>query len=115
MNIKDIRRSRLKQWFSNKSIPEKEKSYLSQLMSGKASFGEKAARRLEQTYEMGIGYLDTSPDDAPQSLTKETSISSGYVSLDLINVEAITGDESGTREFAEIIRRVDVLESWASI
>lgn len=114
MDIKDIRRSRLKQWFSNRSIPEKEKSYLSQLMGGKASFGEKAARRLEQTYEMGMGYLDTSSDDAPRSLTKETTVSSEYVSFDPLNTEVKAGDESGTRDFAEIIRRVDVLKSWAS-
>ncbi len=114
MDIRDIRRSRLKQWFLNKSIPEKEKSYLSQLMSGKASFGEKAARRLEQTYEMGSGYLDTSPDDAPQSLTEEATVNSEYVGFNLLNVEVAAGEEFDRRESAEIIRRVDVLKSWAS-
>lgn len=52
------RRARLRLWFSDKSIPPKEKSYLSQLMKGKAPFGEKAARRLETDYRMGGGYLD---------------------------------------------------------
>lgn len=63
METADIRRARLKEWFSNKTLPEKEKSYLSQLMGGKASFGEKAARRLERDYRMPLKYLDTPLDD----------------------------------------------------
>lgn len=63
MDMKEIRRQRLKEWFSSRSIPEREKSYLSQLMSGKTSFGERAARRLEGDYGMSPGYLDTLPDD----------------------------------------------------
>lgn len=59
MDIASIRRSRLRLWFSNKSIPESEKSYISQLIHGKASFGEKAARRLEKTYKMPDKYLDS--------------------------------------------------------
>ncbi|MDR5020526.1 S24 family peptidase [Yersinia rochesterensis] len=59
MDIKDIRRLRLKEWFADKPLPEKEKSYLSQLITGKStSFGEKAARRLESTYGMPSGHLD---------------------------------------------------------
>ena len=52
------RRSRLRKFFADKSIPEKEKSYFSQLLSGKASFGERAARRIERDYGMTAGYLD---------------------------------------------------------
>jgi hypothetical protein len=55
----DIRRFNLKAWYENRDIPAKEKSYFSQLMNGGASFGEKAARRLEQQYNMPAGYLDT--------------------------------------------------------
>lgn len=58
MEKKEIRRLRLKEWFGDKPIPEREKSYLSQLMGGKASFGERAARRLESEYGMPAGYLD---------------------------------------------------------
>ncbi len=58
MDIVKIRRSQLKKWFDGKKIPESEKSYISQLINGKASFGEKAARRIENDYEMGDGYLD---------------------------------------------------------
>ncbi|PHM22647.1 hypothetical protein [Xenorhabdus ehlersii] len=63
MSIKNIRQERLKTWFSDKTLPEKEKSYLSQLMNGKASFGEKAARRLERDYHMPEGYLDVDSND----------------------------------------------------
>ena len=62
MDIVNIRRKKLKQWFADKSIPEKEKSYISQLISGRASFGEKAARRLERTYQMPDMYLDDRDD-----------------------------------------------------
>lgn len=58
VEIKKIRQAKLKLWFSDKPIPSKEKSYISQLMNGTASFGEKAARRLEITYNMGEMYLD---------------------------------------------------------
>lgn len=58
MDIKEIRRLRLKDWFSDKTLPEREKSYLSQLINGKGSFGERAARRIEADYGMPVGYLD---------------------------------------------------------
>jgi len=54
----DTRRQNLKIWFETHSIPPSEKSYISQLINGKASFGEKAARRLEETYGMDKFYLD---------------------------------------------------------
>lgn len=57
--LKEIRARNLRQWFSGKTVPQKEKSYISQLMNGKASFGEKSARRLEQDYGMPFYYLDT--------------------------------------------------------
>ncbi|MFQ0995641.1 helix-turn-helix transcriptional regulator [Gilliamella sp. BG2] len=56
--LKEIRAKNLKLWFSGKTIPPKEKSYISQLINGKASFGEKSARRLEQDYGMPSFYLD---------------------------------------------------------
>lgn len=54
-----MRRHNLRLWFAARAIPAKEKSYLSQLMTGVASFGERAARRLEKDYGMGAGFLDT--------------------------------------------------------
>ncbi|EAW1173097.1 hypothetical protein S922_16005 [Salmonella enterica subsp. enterica] len=58
MDIKEIRQRRLKDWFESRTVPQKESSYISQLIGGRASFGEKAARRLEGTYEMPELYLD---------------------------------------------------------
>jgi phage repressor protein C with HTH and peptisase S24 domain len=57
MKSNEIRRARLRIWTEAHAIPQKEKSYFSQLLGG-ASFGEKAARRLERDYGMGDGYLD---------------------------------------------------------
>jgi len=62
MSTKEIRSKRLAAWFSERSLPEKEKSYLSQLINGKTSFGERAARRLERDYNMPPGYLDADDD-----------------------------------------------------
>lgn len=62
MTKPDIRRKQLKAWFADKSLPEKEKSYLSQLINGKSSFGERAARRIESDYGMPEGYLDYEGD-----------------------------------------------------
>lgn len=73
MEKKEIRRLRLKEWFSDKTLPANEKSYLSQLMGGKASFGEKAARRLEQTYGMPDGYLDAEPVEQDEGLNSPQS------------------------------------------
>lgn len=58
MDIKEIRRLRLKQWFTDRPIPTKEKSYFSQVLSGKVGIGERAARRIETDYEIPDGYLD---------------------------------------------------------
>lgn len=57
MDIREIRRQRLKEWFADKPLPKKEMSYISQLINGKSSFGEKAASRIENEYGMPGGYL----------------------------------------------------------
>lgn len=62
MDIQSIRRQQLRRWFQGRTLPQHEKSYLSQLMHGKASFGERAARRLERDYGMPPGYLDRPAD-----------------------------------------------------
>ncbi|MGT2474578.1 hypothetical protein [Paraburkholderia terrae] len=69
MKISDTRRSRLTEWLDTHPTPAKEKSYFSQLVSGTASFGEKAARRIERQYGMEDGYLDRPlpSDHAPSS------------------------------------------------
>lgn len=61
--MQENRRRQLRLWLQGRSAPVKEKSYFSQLLNG-ASFGERAARRLERDYGMGDGYLDR-PASAP--------------------------------------------------
>ena len=61
--LKEIRIDNLKRFFENRTLPTKDKSLLSQLMSGKASFGEKVSRRLEEEYGMGALYLDSIPHE----------------------------------------------------
>lgn len=65
-----LRRKRLADWYSDKVVPTKDKSYISQLISGSASFGPKAARRLERDYGMPDRYLDgATGQSAPGDLT----------------------------------------------
>lgn len=109
-HISEIRRERLRQWFADRSVPEKEKSYLSQLMGGKASFGERAARRLERDYGMGDKYLDTPIGDiAPTSVQAEV----GYISFELLDIQAAAGNGKDINEFPEVVQHINVLESWA--
>ena len=58
-SINQIRRNNLKKWLAVRGIPAVEKSYFSQLINGKASFGEKAARRIELEYGLPINSLDS--------------------------------------------------------
>lgn len=60
MDIVEIRRENLRRWLAKHGTPPKEKSLFSQLKAG-LSFGERVARRLEQQYGMGEGYLDRDP------------------------------------------------------
>lgn len=71
--IQELRTHNLRTWFEGKTLPPEEKSYLSQLMSGRAmSFGAKAARRLEKTYSMPPGFLDIPRDDQPLGCNAQT-------------------------------------------
>lgn len=58
IDVVAIRRARLKEWFAGRTLPVDRKSYLSALINGKAAFGDKAARGLEQFYRMPKGHLD---------------------------------------------------------
>ncbi|HAT7488652.1 TPA: hypothetical protein QCH64_002745 [Enterobacter asburiae] len=64
MDEKEIRRRRLKEWFADGKYPDKDASYISQVINGK-SIGEKAARRLERDYGMPDKFLDK-PFDVPE-------------------------------------------------
>jgi hypothetical protein len=65
MDIVEIRRANLRRWVAKNGTPVKERSLFSQLQTT-GSFGERVARRIEDQYKMGVGYLDTA--DAPVKL-----------------------------------------------
>jgi hypothetical protein len=75
MNVIEARRKNLRHWFQHKTLPTEEKSYLSQLMGGKASFGEKAARRIELTYGMPVGFLDRLNSSEGELLSPKVELS----------------------------------------
>lgn len=85
MDIVEIRRARLREFFAGKTLPPKEKSYLSQLMNGTSSFGERAARRLEAEFGMGDGYLDRTSEAEQMDVAAFLSgPGTGYVNADEI-------------------------------
>ncbi|CAB3681078.1 S24 family peptidase [Achromobacter kerstersii] len=87
MTIQEIRRANLRAWVQQNGAPSKEKSYFSQVLSGTAPIGERAARRLERDYRMGEGFLDTTqhgdtkatPEVAPPSPWPFASIAESEV------------------------------------
>lgn len=86
MDIEDIRRARLADWFKDRSIPPKEKSYISQLVNKKSPFGEKAARRLEDQYGMGERYLDKTSEEERGELDRFLrGVGIGYVKAEVIS------------------------------
>ncbi|HAU4319373.1 TPA: helix-turn-helix transcriptional regulator [Serratia marcescens] len=107
MDMKENRRERLKAWFSEKTIPAKEKSYLSQLMTGKASFGEKAARRLEQSYGMPSGFLDGTNDE--QIAEQESQ----NFKIEVLDVQASAGPGVINSEVVQTIRSIEYTDDHA--
>ncbi len=99
--MKENRRERLKAWFSERTIPAKEKSYLSQLMTGKASFGEKAARRLEQSYGMPSGFLDGTNDE------KIAEQENPNFKIEVLDVQASAGLGVINSEVVQTIRSIE--------
>lgn len=74
MDIKELRRERLRQWLETHSTPAAERSYFSQLVIGSAAFGERAARRIEKDYGMGTMYLDTPLEQAPPAAPAQAPV-----------------------------------------
>lgn len=97
MEITATRRAMLKKWFENRDIPSKEKSYLSQLMTGTASFGERAARRLERDYGMGDRYLDGAGEQA-----------------DPVDVVQASADSALLAEVKRVVATDEVSLMWAT-
>ncbi|WP_407058829.1 S24 family peptidase [Ralstonia syzygii subsp. celebesensis] len=91
-------------------------------LSGKSKFlrGEnllaaaKALNVSQAWLATGKGPMHPQPGEEP---IPESAVPSrpdeGYVSFDLLNVEAAAGDGRNMLEFPEVVQRVNVLESWA--
>ncbi|HHC5066181.1 TPA: helix-turn-helix transcriptional regulator [Morganella morganii] len=105
MDMKKIRQTKLAGWFKDKTLPSKEKSYISQLMSGKSSFGEKAARRLERDYGMPPGFLDSNEELQPDEIEFVGFIPSGMVK---VVGEAFLGIDGS-------VDMIEALEGWVQI
>ncbi|PXY91390.1 S24 family peptidase [Gilliamella apis] len=107
--LKDLRAKNLKQWFLNKTIPQKEKSYISQLISGKASFGEKSARRLESDYGMPPFYLDKSNIDDSSKIDNvydNDNKNNNYV-IEVLNITASAGHGFLNNDIIEVIKCIE--------
>lgn len=105
MDMKKIRQTKLAGWFKDKTLPSKEKSYISQLMSGKSSFGEKAARRLERDYGMPPRFLDSN-----EELQSDEIEFVGFVPNGMVKVvgEAFLGIDGA-------VDMIEALEGWVQI
>lgn len=106
--IVELRRANLKKWFADKTVPTEEKSYVSQLIGGSASFGEKAARRLESVFQMPAGYL-ISPESKIQEV-QTTSKSSDEINIPLFDVSFSMGQGAFQQDYEDIISAIDAPE-----
>lgn len=77
MDVLEIRKARLRMWFPKGKLPQKEKNYFAQLMRGASPFGEKAARRIEEEYEIPHLWLDQPLTDEESTNTENESAASG--------------------------------------
>lgn len=109
MNTTENRRERLRAWFADKTLPANEKSYLSQLMTGKASFGERAARRLETTYGMPAGFLDDVSD------TRLAQQEVDNYRIEVLDVQASAGPGVINSEVVQTIRSIEYTDEHASM
>lgn len=85
-----------------------------QWMSGYRTIGDAGARHIEITLELPTGWMDGKNSNLPP-VTASPAIApeSGYITFDLLNVEAAAGTGLVASENPEVLQRVNVLESWA--
>lgn len=113
MDIQDIRRRNLMRWLETNSTPRDEKSLFSQLKGG-GSFGERVARRLEQDYGMGTGYLDRD-DEANSSNKGQNTPLSGQARKLVEWVERIDGLGDPARKiFTQMASILQVAETLSA-
>lgn len=115
MDIVDTRRARLRLWFTNRTLPASEKSYLSQLMTGRASFGERAARRLERDYGMDPGYLDSPVESGDkESPIMPTAEQPPVIQIQRFDTGGAMGHGIELRDQPGVIETLRVSNEWLS-
>ncbi|WP_334324121.1 S24 family peptidase [Gilliamella apicola] len=113
--LKELRAKNLKQWFSNKTVHPKEKSYISQLISGKASFGEKSARRLEYDYGMPQFYLDKSNTQlARLNCNNQYQLDNNNYVIEVLNINASAGNGFLNNDIVEVIKCIEFYNEHAT-
>lgn len=105
--LKKLRAKNLKQWFLNKTVPPKEKSYISQLMNGKASFGEKSARRLEYDYGMPQFYLDKNNTDIDILNNNDCQSDIDSYVIEVLDINASAGNGFLNNDIVEVIKCIE--------
>ena len=101
-------------------------SYINQLIGGhKKSFGEKSAANIALLAGLSENAFDLPYIDNEQLTTDSVSQSAitfgdrlfgpdpGYIAFGLLDVRASAGNGSQQVDFPEVVRNVNVLESWA--
>lgn len=105
--IKQFRINRLNQWIENH--PEMKlgyRPYISQLRNGKATFGDRAARNLEQQYGMPDGYLDGA------DVVESDYITIGYFNINVfLNRNNISVSDISLITKNAMVRRIDLSRS----
>lgn len=104
--MKKTRMKNLNDWFSTHPIPEKEKSFISQLKKGTASFGEKVARRLERDYGMPNLFLD---NENQHDLIKDSFI------VEVLEITASAGNGYLNSDVQEVIKLIEYDEYQAKL
>ncbi|WP_288319693.1 S24 family peptidase [uncultured Haemophilus sp.] len=108
MDKSEIRLKNLEKWFEGQSIPKKDRSFISQLRKG-ATFGERAARRIEQDYGMPSFYLDSDPElEALIVSSISTTPSDAHrFKIELLDVQAKAGVGGIiNNEYPEVIQAI---------
>ena len=107
--LQTLRAINLKRWFAGKTIPNKEKSYISQLINGKSSFGEKSARRLENDYGMPEFYLDKTEHDELYGINQNNRYhtnDNNYV-IEILDINASAGLGYLNSDVMEMVKLIE--------
>lgn len=106
------RRRNLKKWFEDNEIPPEKKSFISQLINGKSSFGESAARKLEEDFSMPRFFLDLNESafinkDSLKDVTQENFSQTDSIKLELLDNHLSAGNGVINLDYPDAIRSIE--------